>query len=401
MNERIRSLIDKHKDRMFELRRAIHRRPELSNEEKETAALVKSVMEEAGIETRSGVGGHGVVGVLKRQPGGACVALRADMDALPMAESTGVPWASEVEGVMHACGHDAHTAMLMGAALVLADMKDELAGTVKFIFQPAEEANPVGGAPAMIQQGALKEPDVDAMFGLHVWPAFETGTVGSRPGPLMGASDRLFLTVKGRGAHGSEPENGVDAIVIAAQIITALQTIVSRNVSPLDAAVVTIGVIKGGDRYNVLPDEVVLQGTVRTTSPATRDRMPGVIQAIAQGVARGMGGDCEIEYVKGYPPLINDPELVKIAFTAMKKVVGEEGAVMIEKPALGGEDFAFFSKEVPSVFMWLGCRPAGVAKEDFPPLHNRKFLPDDEALPLGVEIMVSCALEFLEGRRKA
>lgn len=399
MDTMIRNLVKRHRESVSEIRRRIHRRPELSNEEEETAALVKSVLEEAGIEVRSGVGGHGVVGLLRGGADGPCVALRADMDALPMSERTGVPWASEREGVMHACGHDAHTAMLLGAALVLSDMRDQVAGKVKFIFQPAEEANPIGGAPGMIQQGALKDPDVDAMFGLHVWPSLESGVAGTRPGPLMGASDRIFLTVRGRGAHGSEPENGIDAIVIAAQVITALQTIVSRSVSPLDAAVITIGVIRGGDRYNVLPEEVVLEGTVRTTSPATRDRMPERIGAICRGVAQGMGGDCEMEYVKGYPPLVNDSELVKTAFSALKKVLGDDRVLSIEKPALGGEDFSFFSREVPSAFIWLGCRPAGVEAEGFPPLHNNRFLPDENALPIGVETMVSCALEFLGGGR--
>jgi len=202
VNEKIRSLTKKYEEKMLELRRRIHKHPELSGEERETAALVASVLEESGVEVQSDVGGHGVVGVLRGSAKGHCVALRADMDALPMEEKTGLPWASEVKGIMHACGHDSHTAMLLGAMLVLAEMKNELPGTVKCIFQPAEEANPVGGAPAMIQQGALKAPEVDAIFGMHVWPSLVTGTIGTRSGALMGASDRLFLTVRGKGAHG-------------------------------------------------------------------------------------------------------------------------------------------------------------------------------------------------------
>lgn len=401
MNERIRLLAQKYEEKMLELRRRIHKHPELSGEERETAALVASVLEESGVEVQSDVGGHGVVGVLRGSAEGPCVALRADMDALPMEEKTGLPWASEVKGIMHACGHDSHTAMLLGAMLVLAEMKNELPGTVKCIFQPAEEANPVGGAPAMIRQGVLRSPGVDAIFGMHVWPSLVTGTIGTRSGALMGASDRLFLTVRGKGAHGSEPENGVDAIAIAAQILTALQTIVSRNVSPLDAAVVSVGTIKGGNRYNVIADEVLLEGTVRTINPETQEKMPGRIEALVRGIARGMGGDCDMEYVKGYPPLMNDPELAKTAFSVLKKVVGEEKIVYVEKPALGGEDFAFFSKEVPAVFLWLGCRPDGVPKEEMPPLHNNMFLPDEKALSLGVETLVSCALEYLKGRRGA
>lgn len=401
MNERIRLLAQKYEEKMLELRRRIHMHPELSGEERETAALVASVLEESGVEVQSDVGGHGVVGVLRGSAEGPCVALRADMDALPMEEKTGLPWASEVKGIMHACGHDSHTAMLLGAMLVLAEMKNELPGTVKCIFQPAEEANPVGGAPAMIRQGVLRSPGVDAIFGMHVWPSLVTGTIGTRSGALMGASDRLFLTVRGKGSHGSEPENGVDAIAIAAQILTALQTIVSRNVSPLDAAVVSVGTIKGGNRYNVIADEVLLEGTVRTINPETQEKMPGRIESLVRGIARGMGGDCDMEYVKGYPPLMNDPELAKTAFSVLKKVVGEEKIVYVEKPALGGEDFAFFSKEVPAVFLWLGCRPDGVPKEEMHPLHNNMFLPDEKALSLGMETLVSCALEYLKGRRGA
>ena len=233
----------------------------------------------------------------------------------------------------------------------------------------------------MIDGGVLQNPDVDGIIGLHVWPSLPTGTVATREGALMGASDRLFLTVKGRGAHGSEPDNGVDAIAIASQIITALQTIVSRNVSPLDAAVVTVGTIRGGDRYNVIAEEVILEGTVRTVNPETQEKMPGRIDAIASGIARGMGGDCEMKYVKGYPPLMNDPGLTKKVFASLARVVGEDNVVAAEKPALGGEDFAFFTRKVPGCFMWLGCRPEGVAKEDMAPLHNNRFLPDEKQSP--------------------
>jgi amidohydrolase len=399
VNENIHSLARQCEEQVLELRRAIHRNPELSNEEQKTASLVASILRDAGLEVRTGIGGHGVLGLLEGARPGGCVALRADMDALPFVEKTGVPWASQVKGVMHACGHDTHTAMLLGAALVLSEMKDEIPGTVKFLFQPAEEANPVGGAPAMIAQGVLENPKVDAIFGLHVWPSLATGTLGTRAGALMGASDRLFITVKGKGSHGSEPENGVDAIAIAAQIITAIQTIVSRSVSPLDAAVISIGTIKGGNRYNVIADEVVLEGTVRTVIPETQEKMPGRIEGIARGIARGMGGDCDMEYVKGYPPLMNDPELARRAFPVLERIVGKENVVHVEKPALGGEDFSFFSKVIPSLFMWVGCRPEGISKDEVAPLHNNCFLPDEKALPLGVEVLVSCALEYLEGGR--
>ena len=399
MIDTIRPLVSKHIKRILSLRWDIHKNPELSNKESKTAALVADILREPGMAVRTSVGGPGVLGILRGDLPGGTVALRADMDALPMEEKTGLPDASSVKGVMHACGHDVHTAMLLGAALVLSDMKETLSGTVKFIFQPAEENNPEGGAPAMIREGVLKNPDVDALFGMHVWPALETGIVATRPGALMGASDRLFLTVSGRGAHGSEPENGVDAIAIAAHVITALQTIVSRNVSPLDSAVVTLGTISGGDRYNVIADEVRMEGTVRTVTPEIQDRMPGRILSIAEGVSKGMGGDCSIDYVQGYPPLMNDPDLAERTIEKLKGIIGPDHVVTVEKPALGGEDFSFFSRETPSLFLWLGCRPAEVSKGDMPPLHNNRFVPDEKAIPLGVEVLVFCALDYLESRK--
>lgn len=398
MIETVRPLIVKHLNRILSVRWDIHKNPELSNEESKTAAVVADILRETGMEVIPSIAGHGILGILRGSLPGGTVALRADMDALPMEEKTGLSNASSVKGVMHACGHDVHTAMLLGAALVLSEMKDFLSGTVKFIFQPAEENNPEGGAPAMIRHGVLKNPDVDALFGMHVWPALETGIIATRPGALMGASDRLFLTISGKGAHGSEPENGVDALAIAAQVITALQTIVSRKVSPLDSAVVSLGTIKGGDRYNVIADEVRLEGTVRTVNPEIQDRMPGWISALSEGIARGMGGDCSMDYVKGYPPLMNDPELARNTIEKLKEVLGDDKVLIVEKPALGGEDFSFFSREVPSLFLWLGCRPAGVSKEEMPPLHNNRFVPDEKAIPLGMEVLVLCALDYLESR---
>lgn len=395
MREMLQPLVERHGQRVRDLRWTIHKNPELSYQEEKTAGLVAGVLEELGLQVRRGVGGHGVVGLLEGGHPGPCVALRADIDALPMEEKTGLPQASTVKGVMHACGHDAHTAILLGAALVLADMRKDLRGSVKFIFQPAEEGNPKGGAPGMIADGVLENPRVDAIFGLHVWPALETGTIATKAGALMGASDRLFLTVTGRAAHGSEPENGVDGIAISAQVISALQTIVSRNVSPLDSAVVTIGTIRGGDRYNVIASEVVMEGTVRTVSPDVQDAMPSRIQRVAEGVARGMGGDCRVEYVKGYPPLMNDPGLAKTASTALEKVFGTDRVLRVEKPALGGEDFSFFCREVPGLFLWLGTRPASVPKEEMPPLHNPRFAADEASLPLGMKALVSCVLEYL------
>ena len=395
MMEDVRSLVAKHEKRILDLRCEIHRNPELSGQELKTAALAASVLQEMGLKVRTGVGGNGVVAILEGEGRGPCIALRGDMDALPLEEETGHPCSSMARGVMHACGHDAHTAILLGTAFVLSELRRDLAGTVKFLFQPAEEANPQGGAPGMIAEGVLRDPEVDAVFGLHVWPSLKTGTAATRCGTLMGASDRVFLTISGRGAHGAEPENSVDAIAIAGQVITALQTIVSRNTSPLDSVVISLGTIRGGKRYNVIADEVVLEGTVRTVDPGTRSGMPARIETVACGIARAMGGECRMEYVRGYPPVVNHAELVKKTLPAIAGILGGENVLLLEKPALVAEDFSFFGAEVPSMFLWLGCRPEEMPREEMPPLHSSRFLPDVKAIPLGVEILASCALANL------
>ena len=381
---------DKIIEQVISWRRDIHAHPELSQHEERTSGIVAGVLEGLGIEVKRNVGGYGVVGLLRGKSEGRTVALRADMDALPLNEETGLPFASQNPGVMHACGHDTHTAMLLGAACVLSEMRDELNGNVRFIFQPAEELNPTGGAPGMIREGVLE--GVDGIFALHVWPAYETGEIAIRSGSTMAASDRIFLTVRGRSAHGSRPDQGVDAIVIAANVITGLQSIISRSVSPLDSAVVTIGTIHGGYRYNVIPDCVKLEGTVRTLSPEVQDRMPEMIRRTAKGIAEGLGGSCEVEYVRGYPPLVNDARLAELA---RKAVSGKMEVIIPEQPDLTAEDFAFFAREKPGVMAWLGCRPEGMSLEGLPMLHNTKFCPDEKCFTYGIEYLTECARNFL------
>jgi amidohydrolase len=403
MYRKIEDCAQKFAPKVTEWRRIIHRCPELSTQEEKTAALVAEVLSGLGLEVRKNVGGHGVVGLLKGagadKNAGKTVGLRADMDALPMQEETGLSFASGTPGIMHACGHDTHTAMLLGAACVLTELKDELPGNVKFIFQPAEELNPTGGAPGMIKDGALENPRVDALFALHVWPGFETGKIATRAGTLMGASDRVFVTVSGKTSHGSAPHQGVDAIMIASQIVGGLQTIVSRTVAPLDSAVISIGTIKGGYRYNVIADSVEMEGTVRTLSPDTQDKMPGRIERTAQGYARALGGDAAVRYVRGYPPMLNAPELFQIALEAVTTSMGAEHFVSIENPDLGGEDFSFFARERPSLMAWLGCRPAGKTLAETAVLHNTRFDPDEACFPWGVRFLASCAADFLRLRR--
>ncbi|MBQ3458313.1 MAG: amidohydrolase [Synergistaceae bacterium] len=376
-------------------RRDIHSHPELSQNESRTSELVAKVLEGLGLEVTRNIGGHGVVGLLRGKNDGKTIALRADMDALPLNEETGLPYASQTQGVMHACGHDAHTAILLGAACALSEMKDRLSGNVKFIFQPAEELNPTGGAPGMIRDGVLENPHVDSLLALHVWPIYETGKIALRSGALMAASDRIFLTVHGKTAHGSRPDQGNDAIVTAANIITGLQSVISRSVSPLDSAVLTIGTIHGGYRYNVIPDTVKLEGTVRTLNPDTQSRMPELITRTAKGIAEALGSSCEVEYVKGYPPMVNDAGLFSLVSGSVKKVLGDDAVIVADEPDLAAEDFAFFARERPAFMAWLGCRPHDVKVEDAPKLHNTKFCPDENCLKYGIDYFVQSTLDFL------
>jgi len=392
--DKVKELAMKYKDTITNYRRYFHKYPELGHQETRTAAKVTEILESLGIETIKNVGKTGVVGILKGRKEGKVIALRADMDALPILEDTGLEFSSVSKGVMHACGHDMHTAMLLGCAHVLSEMKDNLKGTIKFVFQPAEENNPTGGAPGMILDGVLEEPKVDAMIALHVWPQLETGTAAIKGGPMMGASDRIFITIKGQSSHGSAPEDGIDAVAVAANVISVLQTIVSRNVGPLDSTVISIGKINGGSRYNVIADEIHMEGTVRNLNPDIRNIIPEKIEKLIKGVTSAMGGDYEFEYVKGYPPTINEVEMTKLVFKTIQDILGD-GAIIPDKPALGGEDFSFFSEKLPTAYFWLGCRKNEIPFKNCAPIHNPKFNPDEEALSIGVELMVNSALNFL------
>lgn len=387
----VKALINSYLDKIVSYRRHIHENPELSHEETQTAAFIAETLKSMGLEPKMGVGGNGVVALINGAKPGKCVALRADFDALPIQEVTGLPFASKNDGVSHSCGHDMHTAMLLGAAHVLNDLKDEFAGCVKLVFQPAEEDVLNCGAAPMIADGVLENPKVDAMIGQHVWPQYPVGSAAIRNGAMMASSDRFHITVNGKSSHGSAPEDGVDAIVIAANVINALQTIVSRKVSPRDAAVVTVGTIHGGNRYNVIANQVKLEGTCRNLNPAVRNKMPERITQIACGVAEAMGGSCEVEYFKGYSPTVNDPKMFEMAYGVMQEVVGDK-AVVPEMSALGGEDFSFYCEKVPCAFFWLGVQTPG---KEFYPIHNGGFDPDENAIPVGIEIAVKSALKFL------
>ncbi|MDL2298534.1 amidohydrolase [Synergistaceae bacterium OttesenSCG-928-D05] len=393
---KITKLEEKFREAYMEYYYHFHKNPEKSYEEKETSAYVAEKLQKLPMdEVKTNIGGYGVVGVLKGGKPGPCVGLRADMDALSVLEATGVDFASCNPGVMHACGHDAHTAMLLGVAHVLCEIKDEVPGTVKFVFQPSEEMTPRGGAPGMIEDGVLENPRVDVMLASHVWPTFETGMIGAQDGIVSAASDHLKIKVTGKSAHASMPHEGVDAIVAGAAVVGGLQTIVARNIDPKETAVITIGLINGGTRYNVLPEECFLEGTVRSFNKNVTAQMPVLIQRVVDGVSAGYGTTGEVDYESGYPSVQNNPAVAKICRSAIAEVVGEDGVLPVQGVPAAGEDFSFFSLAAPSVFAWLGCRPKDIPLEQMPPLHNAKFLPDPEALQIGVRYMATAAMKVL------
>ncbi len=388
----IRETIQKHLPAILADRRHLHAHPELSGQEVQTAAYIAEKLREMGLEPQTGVGGHGVVALIQGRGPGKCVALRADIDALPIKETTGLPFASQNEGVMHACGHDTHTASLLGAARALCDLRDQFDGCVKLVFQPSEENVLSSGAAKMIAEGLLENPKVDAVFGQHIWPDFPVGQVAVRNGAMMASSDRLNITIKGKASHGSTPDSGIDAIAAAGQVISALQSIVSRRVSPLDSAVVTIGTIKGGDRYNVIADTVTMEGTCRNLNPAVRDQMEDRIRAVVEGVCSAMGATGTLEYIRGYSPTVNSPELFPLALEAIHDTVGEENTVIPENSALGGEDFSFYCEKVPSLLFWTGLQTPGCEAY---PLHNGNLNPNEGCIAIASEVMVRSAIKFL------
>lgn len=378
-------------------RRHIHAYPELGYEEFATAAFVAERLRSFGLLVTEGVSGTGVVALLHGQDEGGCVALRADMDALPVAEETLLPFASRSPGKMHACGHDGHTAMLLGAARVLSLYRHSFSGTVKFFFQPAEECAPEGGAKGMIAAGVMDDPKVEYVFALHLWPDLPLGKAGIKVGALMSASDRVRIRIQGKGGHGAAPHHAIDAVVVGSHVVTALQTIVSRQVDPLEPAVLTVGSFHAGQRYNVIAPYAELDGTVRTQNEALRQSLPKRIASIAQSVAHAWGAEAEVNYEYGYPTLYNHPSGVELVSRALVEVLGEGGLVQLTRPSMGGEDFAYFLDHAVGAMFWLGCD--GPASPDAP-IHNGQFDFDEGALAVGTAVMVQAALNALRERRR-
>ena len=388
--------------KLVEWRRDIHQHPELSFQETRTAALVAAHLKSLGLEVRTGVGGNGVVGMLHGGKPGPVVALRADMDALPVTEPEGLPFRSMVRtkyngqdvGVMHACGHDNHVAILMGTAELLVGMKDRVPGTVKFIFQPAEEGSPVGGAGPMIEAGVLESPHVDAIFGLHVGPG-PLGNVSYRPGATLASANNYRIVVHGKQTHGGMPWNGVDPIVVGAQIVIGLQTIVSRQ-SDLSAgaAVITVGAFNGGVRENIVPDSAVMIGTIRTYDETVRGEIFKRIKRTAEGIAQGAGATVSVEIGDGYPVTVNDAALTTRMVPTLQRAAGPT-KVSESKPSTAAEDFSRFAQKVPGLFVSLGVTPASIDWHTAAPNHSPLFVADEAALPVGVRVMSGLALDYL------
>jgi amidohydrolase len=398
----IERLVQEVNARVVTWRRDIHQHPELSYQETRTAALVAQHLRTLGLEVQTGVGGNGVVGVLRGSRPGRTVALRADMDGLPVTEQVDVPFRSRVRaqyngqevGVMHACGHDNHVAILMGAAEVLTRMKDRVAGTVKFIFQPAEESPPTGGAGPMIEAGVLENPAVDAVFGLHVFPG-RVGTVTYRAGPVYASSDNFRILVRGRQTHGAIPWAGVDPIVVGAQIVLGLQTVISRQVDLSAAnAILTVGAFNAGNRTNIIPDSAVLIGTVRTFDETVRREVHDRLRRTAEGIAQSAGARVAVDIELGYPVTVNDPALTTRMLPTLRRIAG--AANVAEQPrTTTAEDFSRYALKVPGLIISLGVTPPGKDPRTAAPNHSPLFEADESALPVGVRLMTGLALDFL------
>ncbi|MED5525633.1 MAG: amidohydrolase [Pseudomonadota bacterium] len=405
----VEELADKVQPQVVEWRHHFHQHPELSNREFKTAAYVAKYLKSLGLEVQTGVGKTGVVAVLDSGKPGPVVALRADMDALPVKEVNNLPYRSEVTGeyngetvpVMHACGHDTHIAMLMGAAKVLVAMKGELKGKVKFIFQPAEEGAPVGeegGAKLMVKEGVLKNPDVDVVFGLHINSQTDIGTVKYRAGGVMAAVDPFKIEVHGKQSHGAYPWMSVDPVVTSAQLVMALQTIVSREVKVIDnGAVVSVGMIKGGNRTNIIPAEVDLAGTVRTLNPKARELVYEAMARKVKGIADSMGATATLTmpYGDSYPITYNDPALMAKMLPTLSRTAGE-GHVKEAQAVTGAEDFSFYQEKVPGLFLFVGGKPLDVPEDKAPSHHTPDFYVDDAGMELGVKLLSHLTLDYMQ-----
>lgn len=391
----IRLLVEKHTQRTVDIRRHLCQWPEVSGQEEKTSALVASVLRELEIPVRERVGGFGVVGLIKGKRPGPTVALRADMDALALHDRRDAPYASKVLGVAHGCGHDAHTAILLGTAMVLSGIRDEIQGQVKLIFQPAEETT--SGASLMVSEGVLKEPDVECMLALHCYPNLRAGEVGIKQGVTMAASDSFDIAIHGKGGHAARPHETIDAILVAANVISAIHQIVSRRIDPLKPAVITLGAVRGGAARNVIADRVEIQGTMRCLDEGVRGKLMDSIREVLDGTTGSMGARYELTFMERTPVVVNDEKVTSLVSKAVTDILGTGSVRPIDEPTMGAEDFAFYLNQVPGCFVRLGT--SGEGEETRHPLHSGKFDIDERAIPVGMNILSWAVIRLLEGWR--
>ncbi|HOW18516.1 MAG TPA: M20 family metallopeptidase [Phycisphaerae bacterium] len=391
----LQKLIDAILPDMIALRHDLHAHPELGFQEERTSKRVAEVLSSTGnLAIRTGIARTGVVALLNADHPGPCLAIRADMDALPIHEETGVPYASQTPGMMHACGHDGHTSCLVGTALVLSRLADRIPGKIKFIFQPAEEND--GGGREMVRAGVLENPHVDAAIAPHAWPAQPVGTISVRPGPAMAAVDTAVITIVGKGSHGAYPHRGIDPILTAAYVVVAMQSIVSRTIDPVDCGVVTVGSIHAGSAPNIIPPECAMQLTLRSHRRETREHLQRMVAQIAENTAKAHGATAKVAIEEGYPVVVNDPVLARWVVEVGREVLGPERATDTDPPSMGAEDFAFYAERVPAVMFRLGVRPADM--ETYPSLHNPTFNFNDDAMATGIRMLCELAMRFFRDR---
>lgn len=396
-DQRIAQAAENLRPQLIAQRRDFHMHPELSNREERTSRIVAERLRALGLEdVKTGVGKYGVTALLKGGKPGAVVAVRADMDALPLQETNDVPYKSQVAGVKHACGHDAHTTVGLGVAEVLSKMRGEISGTIKFIFQPAEEGAPAGeegGARLMVKEGAMENPRPSAIFGLHTLPSIEAGQIAYHSGPAMASSDRFFITIHGKSSHGAQPHTGIDAVVIAAECVTALQTIRSRRIDPQEPLVISIGMIQGGRRNNIIADEVKMEGTMRTLNEDVRQRAQALMKETLANITAAYGATFDLKFEENAAVTFNEPRLVEETLPTIRRITGDKNVVAI-KPFMPAEDFSYFQKVVPGFYYFLGVgnRAKGITAS----WHTADFDIDEESLVVGVKVMSNVLLDYLD-----
>jgi amidohydrolase len=388
VNQRIGAIAERLSPQLAELRKRLHQHPELAFEEHETAKAVVEFLKNLRIPCRTGVGKTGVVAVLEGARPGRTIGIRADMDALPIHEQTGLAFASKVQGKMHACGHDVHTVIALGVAATLSELKDSLRGTIKFIFQPAEET--LSGARAMIADGVLEDPKLDLILGYHNWPAVQAGKVGYNAGAVMSAADAFDITLKGRDGHGAHPHLAIDALAAGAHFVSQLQTVVSREVKPISPAVVTIGEFHAGRARNIIAGAAELKGIVRTMEPGLSEKIEAAVRRMLEGIKTGMRVDYTLDWKRMAPPLRNDRTILEPLLESARKVLGEGNVLELPEPSMGSEDFAWFAEEVPAAHLRIGSKIDGLDTA----IHRANYDCNELAIPVGVRVLARAALDL-------